>query len=111
MQYEKAAKILHEENSSIVLAKIDADNEANKPLAEKYEVKGFPTLKIFRKDSGIMGYTGPREAEGIVSYVKRYAGPPSEEILTAQQADDLINENRVVVVRPKTLQAPGSLMA
>lgn len=48
-QYEKAAKQLSEENVPVVLAKVDADNKAHKALASKYDVKGFPTLKIFRK--------------------------------------------------------------
>lgn len=48
-QYEKAAKALAEEKVPIVLAKMDADNKANKAVAGKYDVKGFPTIKIFRK--------------------------------------------------------------
>jgi len=43
-EYKKLAKAL---NGIIKIGAVDADQEANKPLAGKYGVQGFPTLKIF----------------------------------------------------------------
>ena len=53
------------------LAKVDADT--HKDLAEKYGVSGYPTLKIF-KSGEAEEYNGPREAKGIVKFVKDAIG-------------------------------------
>lgn len=44
-QYAEAAGKLKAEESAIRLAKVDAVEE--KELAEEFEIKGFPTLKLF----------------------------------------------------------------
>ena len=46
----------------------------------------------------IHAYKGPRDADGIVSYLKRQVGPPSEEIISAEQAHKLIEDTDVVIV-------------
>ncbi|KAM0900145.1 hypothetical protein ACQ4PT_020850 [Festuca glaucescens] len=86
-EYEKAAQLLSKHDPTIVLAKVDANDEKNKPLASKYEIQGFPTLKIFRNQGkNIQEYKGPREAEGIVDYLKKQVGPPSKEIKAPEDA-------------------------
>eukprot|EP00959_Pyramimonas_sp_CCMP1952_P140448 2938853-Pyramimonas_sp.AAC.4 len=47
-EYEKAAGILKANDPPVVLAKVDATAVDNKEVADKYGVKGYPTLKIFR---------------------------------------------------------------
>ncbi|KAJ0024333.1 hypothetical protein Pint_08150 [Pistacia integerrima] len=98
-EYEKAASILSSHDPPIVLAKVDANEEANKDLATKFEIKGFPTLKILR-DGGksVQEYKGPRDAEGIVAYLKKQSGPASTEIKTAEDASGFIDEKKIVVV-------------
>ena len=41
-EFEKAAASLKTHDPPIVLAKVDANEEANKSLASEYDVKGFP---------------------------------------------------------------------
>ena len=84
----------------IVLAKFDANEDSNRELASKYAVRGFPTLKILRNGGkSIQDYKGPRDAEGIVEYLKKQSGPPSTEIKSVEDATAVIGEQKVAIVR------------
>ncbi|CAN1130614.1 Protein disulfide-isomerase [Linum perenne] len=98
-EYEKAASALSSHDPQIVLAKVDANEDANKALATEYDVQGFPTLKIFRNGGKlIQDFKGPREAEGIVEYLKKQSGPASAEIKSAEDASTLIDETKIFIV-------------
>jgi thiol-disulfide isomerase/thioredoxin len=47
-EYAKAAKRLRENNPPYYIAKVDATE--NKALAERFGIKGFPTLFFFKYD-------------------------------------------------------------
>ncbi|KAE8682207.1 Protein disulfide-isomerase [Hibiscus syriacus] len=98
-EYEKAASILSKHDPPITLAKVDANEEANKGLANEYEVRGFPTLKILRNGGkNVQEYKGPREADGIVEYLKKQTGPASTEIKSAEDASNFIGDKKIVIV-------------
>jgi protein disulfide-isomerase-like protein len=64
--YEEAARRLKEHTPPIALAKVDGTQEPE--IGQNHGIKGYPTLKIFRK--GVASdYGGPRDADGIVSYL------------------------------------------
>nr|XP_043608491.1 protein disulfide-isomerase [Erigeron canadensis] len=98
-EFEKAASILSNNDPPVYLATVDANDEKNKDLADEYNVKSFPTLKII-KDGGktIQNYKGPREADGIVAYMKKQIGPASVEIKSAEDASAIIDEEKIVIV-------------
>ncbi|KAF6152824.1 hypothetical protein GIB67_004653 [Kingdonia uniflora] len=98
-EYEKAAALLSSHDPPVILAKVDANEEINKELASEYDIKGFPTLKLIR-DGGkdVQEYKGPREAEGIVEYLKSQAGPASAEIKSVEDAGNLIDDKKIIVV-------------
>ncbi|EXB60097.1 Protein disulfide-isomerase [Morus notabilis] len=98
-EYEKAASILSSHDPPIVLAKVDANEEVNKDLAAQFDVKGFPTIKILRNGGkSSQDYNGPREADGIVEYLKKQSGPASVEIKSVEDASNLIVDKKIVVV-------------
>ncbi|THG08331.1 hypothetical protein TEA_011094 [Camellia sinensis var. sinensis] len=98
-EYEKAASALSSHDPPIILAKVDANEEKNKGLAGEFEIKGFPTLKILRNGGkNIQDYKGPRDAEGIVAYLKKQSGPASGEIKSVEDASALIDGSKIVVV-------------
>ncbi|CAH8357220.1 unnamed protein product [Eruca vesicaria subsp. sativa] len=101
-EYEKAASELSSHVPPVVLAKIDASEETNREFATQYEVQGFPTLKIFRNGGkAVQDYNGPREADGIVTYLKKQSGPASFEIKSAEDASEVDKKVIVVGVFPK----------
>lgn len=83
----------------VILAKVDANEEENKQLASEYEVSGFPTLKILRNGGkNMQDYKGPRDADGIVAYLKKQSGPASAEIKSVEDASSLIGDKKIVIV-------------
>nr|GMC64581.1 protein disulfide-isomerase-like [Ipomoea batatas] len=98
-EYEKAASVLSSHDPPVTLAKVDANEDSNRDLASQYEVQGFPTIKILR-DGGktVQDYKGPREADGIVTYLKKQVGPASSEIKSKEDAANIIDEKKVFVV-------------
>ncbi|XP_075501495.1 protein disulfide-isomerase-like [Primulina tabacum] len=98
-EYEKAASVLSSHEPPIVLAKIDASEESNRELATEYQIQGFPTIKILRNGGkSIQEYKGPREADGIVGYLKKQVGPASAEINSVEDAGSLIDDQSVFIV-------------
>merc|ERR1711934_739413 len=82
-EYAKAAGILAEKESKIVLAKLDATEEG--AVAEKFEVRGYPTLKFFRNGKATE-YGGGRTADTIVSWLEKKTGPPAATVSTVEEA-------------------------
>lgn len=94
-EYANAALKLEESGSPIKLAKVDATIETE--LAEKHNLRGYPTLKFYRKGVPI-DYTGGRKAEDIVSWVTMRAGPPAKDLPTVEEAKSFIDSQNVVIV-------------
>ncbi|KAL6998688.1 Protein disulfide-isomerase 5-2 [Sarracenia purpurea var. burkii] len=71
-QLDKAAPVLARLKDPVVIAKVNADKFAH--LANKYEIDGFPTLKIFAH--GVpTDYYGPRKTDLLVRFLKKFAAP------------------------------------
>jgi len=93
--YAKAAQEL--ESLGITLAKVNADTDENRPLASRFEVKGFPTLKVFRKGDA-SEYDGGRTTETIVSYMKRQNQPAVSALNTTEDVQALADGKDIAVV-------------
>uniref|UniRef100_A0A0D9VH17 protein disulfide-isomerase n=1 Tax=Leersia perrieri TaxID=77586 RepID=A0A0D9VH17_9ORYZ len=95
-EYEEAAAVLRSHDSPIVLAKLDASADGNRALAADHGVDSYPTIRILRaRGATSHDYAGPRDAAGIVGYLKRQAGPASVEITASPESS--IGDDGVVV--------------
>ncbi len=93
--YAAAAKQLLESGSDIKLASVDATVEPD--LAQKYDVKGYPTIKFF-SDGTTFEYTGGRAQDDIVNWLKKKTGPAADELNTVDDLNKLKEANDVVVI-------------
>ncbi|CAF0884415.1 unnamed protein product [Rotaria sp. Silwood1] len=93
--YAAAAKQLAESGSEIKLASVDATIEQD--LAQKYEVKGYPTIKFF-SDGVTFEYTGGRTQDDIVGWLKKKTGPAADELKTVDDLNKLKQASDVVVI-------------
>ncbi len=98
-EYEAAAEKLKEHN--IPLAKVDAT--ANEDLARRYEIQGYPTMKVFRQGNPY-DYDGPRRADGIITYMIDQArpdwAPPPDRVLVLTQDNfaQTVEESSLILV-------------
>ncbi|KAA1466410.1 protein disulfide isomerase [Dentipellis sp. KUC8613] len=102
--YEEAATTLKEKN--IKLAKVNCVDEAN--LCQEHGVQGYPTLKVFRNGEPT-DYTGPRKADGIVSYMVKQSLPAVSEVTVANH-DEFKTADKIVAVAylASSTQAPAA---
>ncbi|KAJ7998373.1 hypothetical protein DPEC_G00222030 [Dallia pectoralis] len=91
-EYEVAATRL---KGIVGLAKVDCTVSTN--VCQKYGVSGYPTLKIFRDGEDAGAYDGPRTADGIVSHLKKQAGPASVELKSEEDFTKYVGERDATV--------------
>jgi len=94
-EYAKAAGMLADKDSAIKLAKVDATEESK--IAEKFEVRGYPTLKFF-KNGKDQEYNGGRTAETIVTWLEKKTGPAAKSLDSVDAAKAFVDDNDIAVV-------------
>jgi protein disulfide-isomerase A1 len=92
-EWDKAAQELA--GTDATLAKLDATVE--KASAQKFNIGGFPTIKVFRNGEVSGDYEGGRTAPEIVKWVKANSGPAVRIVASADELETLKKENPVVV--------------
>jgi len=96
-EFAQAAELLRDDDPPINLAKVDC-TEAGKETCSKFSVSGYPTLKIFKYGEVASDYNGPREANGIVKYMRSQVGPSSKELKTVADFETFTSKDDVAVV-------------
>lgn len=81
---------------NVTCAKVDTPDEHE--LIEKYDIQGFPTIKLFRKGKGPENYSGFRSVDQLVNWALRKIGPPAQELDSFEDAENFKNSADVVVV-------------
>lgn len=89
-------KIAEKLGTNVTCAKVDTPDEHD--LIEKYDIQGFPTIKLFRGTRQPENYSGFRSVDQLVHWALRKIGPPAETIETAEQAEQLKSDNEVLIV-------------
>ncbi|KAF9972872.1 hypothetical protein BGZ73_003939 [Actinomortierella ambigua] len=69
--YEKVATTFAGEKN-VVIANVDATVE--KGIAEKHQIRGYPTIKFFAADGTIEDYNGGRSEKDFVEFINKRAG-------------------------------------
>lgn len=110
--YEQLADAFSHAKDKVVIAKVDADG-VGRPLGQKYEVSGYPTLKWFDEKGNAEAYEGGRDLDALATFVSKKSGvksnikpppPPATLILDAHTFDDIaLDETKDVLV---TFTAP-----
>jgi len=94
-EYEKAANTLSEQGQDGTIVKVDCTEEAD--LCQKYEVQGYPTVKLFKGPENPVTYPGGRNADAIVSFMVKQSLPPVS-VLDAEKIEAFKTQDKVVVV-------------
>lgn len=95
-EYETAATELKADG--ITLAKIDASAEENTEVAQRFGIRGFPTLKIFRHGTVASDYNGGRTAGEIVTYMRKLALPAVSTLASSEELTAFTQKFKVAVV-------------
>ncbi len=89
--------MLKSNDPPIILAKVDC-TEGGKSVCNRFSVQGYPTLKIFKGTEVSAEYNGPREAAGIIKYMKSQVGPSAKELTDVAMAEAFLASEEVGVV-------------
>lgn len=94
--YVKIAAELEQQKLNVVCAKVDTPGEQE--LIEKYDIQGFPTLKLFRKNRKTDSYQGYRSVDSLVQWITRKIGPPAVTLDDESTATAFKEEGEVVII-------------
>jgi len=75
-----------------VLADVDATVE--KDLASKYDVKGYPTIKLFSNGEFLTEYSGARDKDGFIKFIERSLLPSVVELESAEKVDEFLEQHK-----------------
>lgn len=95
--YEQLAKEVaadKELSAKVTIAKIDCD--ANKDVPTKFNVRGFPTIKLLKNGKEFKEYEGARTVEAFKSFLAKRTGPVATQLETVDAIPGFVAEKRSV---------------
>lgn len=73
---------------------VDLDATEEKDIAQKYGIRGFPTLKLFSKGEVISDYKGGRTKDALIKYIERASLPSVVECADADAVAAFAKDNK-----------------
>ncbi|KAI3627741.1 protein disulfide-isomerase [Malassezia furfur] len=108
-QYQRVAAEL---DGVVKIAYVDCDDRASEPLCAKYNVRGFPSLKLFPSTKKRLprDYNGERSANAITEYVVSALPAESVRRLDVGKLPGFLKKDpdspKVLLVSPKSKSSP-----
>jgi putative thioredoxin len=68
-------RVVREHAGVLRLAKLEVDEGENMKLAGRYQVRGFPTVIIFRDGAELGRFAGAKSYTDLVAFLQRHVGP------------------------------------
>jgi protein disulfide isomerase family A protein 3 len=96
-EFQKAAAVLAANDPPVAMVQVDC-TEAGKDTCGRFEVSGYPTVKIFRNGELSSDYKGPRESAGIIKFMKSQVGAASKDVSSPDDLVKVLAKPEVVVV-------------
>lgn len=96
-EYAKAAELMRTDDPPVSFVTVDC-TEGGKETCSKFSVSGYPTLKIFRNGEVSQDFNGPREAAGIVKYMRAQVGPASRDLLSLEAFENFLKVQESTIV-------------
>ena len=87
-EYEKLAQTIKNASKNYLLAELDST--VHKKVAERFQIKGYPTLKFFINGIPI-DYDGERKAEPILAFLDKKSIPSSVQLSTEQELKEKVD--------------------
>lgn len=100
-EFQKAASGLKANDPPVALVQVDC-TAGGEATCGRFQVSGYPTVKIFRNGELSSDYSGPREAAGIVKFMKAQVGAASKACKTEDELTALLAKPEVVIVNYDT---------
>ncbi|PIO54948.1 thioredoxin, partial [Teladorsagia circumcincta] len=93
-----------EQHSPVKLAKVDC--VAEKELDQRFDIKGYPTVKLLKYGDIIADYDRARKADAIVEFMIEHSGEASKSttkegvvaVLTDSNFDEFVKEHELCLV-------------
>ncbi|KAL0477110.1 protein disulfide-isomerase [Acrasis kona] len=92
-EFEALADSL-KEAKNVTIATLDCDKDQNKALAERYEIQGFPTVKLFKGGEVYRDYEGDRTKDAILNWVNKKTGPVAKIIASVEELKDFLSKTK-----------------
>ncbi len=92
-EFKAAAHILKDDG--IAVAQVDCTE--NQELCQEHEVRGYPTLKVFKNQKEIP-YNDARKSDAIVSFLQRLSLPAVIPIDSADALDKIVESSKTVSI-------------